>query len=378
MKQTKLPIYLMLLAALSASSCSNEDTPDTPYNPSNDPDAVELGITAGVALTKSAINSGTQSGTGSDVMHELAVYAFGSGDSYKDGSNNNYAIYKQSDNEGWANNESSKIYLTGEVATIYAFYPAHKYNQYGTATSDILKWVNTGTNATVAISVFEGGTDAANNLKTNSIIPDTDNSNNGKILSAPGDVDYMWAYQTPAVQASNGKGDDDATGKSISLNMHHALSMISFRIYNDGTYKNKGTLTKIKLENSSGSTLAKSTDATMNITTGVVTSGTTSAATYVRLIGSDAGVTIGNNKDNAHKYSMLVLPETTSSDKSKIKATFTIDNVDYPVNISGTSQWKAGENNLYTAVLKGVGLEITTVTVETWGTGSGGGDLNVQ
>ena len=59
MKQTKLPVYLMLLATLSAGSCSNEDTPDTPYNPSNDPDAVELGITAGVALTKSAINEGT-------------------------------------------------------------------------------------------------------------------------------------------------------------------------------------------------------------------------------------------------------------------------------------------------------------------------------
>ena len=29
MKQTKLPVYLMLLATLSAGSCSNEDTPDT-------------------------------------------------------------------------------------------------------------------------------------------------------------------------------------------------------------------------------------------------------------------------------------------------------------------------------------------------------------
>lgn len=73
MKQTKLPVYLMLLATLSASSCSNEDTPDTPYNPSNDPDAVELGITAGVALTKSAINQGTDDTN----FKNIAVYAVG-------------------------------------------------------------------------------------------------------------------------------------------------------------------------------------------------------------------------------------------------------------------------------------------------------------
>ena len=78
MKQTKLPVYLILLAALSAGSCSNEDTPDTPYNPSNDPDAVELGITAGVALTKSAINEGTDDTN----FESIAVYAVGPTTSY--------------------------------------------------------------------------------------------------------------------------------------------------------------------------------------------------------------------------------------------------------------------------------------------------------
>ena len=82
MKQTKLPVYLMLLATLSAGSCSNEDTP---YNPNDDPDAVELGITAGVALTKSAINEGTDDTN----FESIAVYAVGPTTSY--GNTNNYA-----------------------------------------------------------------------------------------------------------------------------------------------------------------------------------------------------------------------------------------------------------------------------------------------
>ena len=69
MKQTKLSIYLMLLATLSAGSCSNEDAP---YNPNDDPDAVELGVTAGVTLSKSAIN-----GNDETAFDKNAVFASG-------------------------------------------------------------------------------------------------------------------------------------------------------------------------------------------------------------------------------------------------------------------------------------------------------------
>lgn len=85
MKQTKLSIYLIFWAALSAGSCSNEDAP---YNPNDDPDAVELGVTAGVTLTKSAIN-----GSDETAFDKIAVFA--SGNDYKEG--NNYAIYTKSD-----------------------------------------------------------------------------------------------------------------------------------------------------------------------------------------------------------------------------------------------------------------------------------------
>ena len=74
MKQRKLQISYLLLATLVATSCSNENDP---VNPIDKTDAVELGITAGVSLTKSAINgdNAAQSGTGTDVMQSVAVYA---------------------------------------------------------------------------------------------------------------------------------------------------------------------------------------------------------------------------------------------------------------------------------------------------------------
>ena len=58
----------------------------------------------------------------------------------------------------------------------------------------------------------------------------------------------MWAEDAdnngnPAT-ASNGKaaGSPDA---SVALKMKHAMAMVSFRIYNDGTYANTGKLTKM-------------------------------------------------------------------------------------------------------------------------------------
>ena len=384
MKQTKLPIYLMLLAALSASSCSNEDTPDTPYNPSNDPDAVELGITAGVALTKSAINEGTDDTN----FKSIAVYAVGASTSY--GTTNNYALYMKSGS--WTNTGTDKIYLTNETATIYGYHPAYKPETDGamtSATTTPLKLSSTVTeSSTIPVTVFPGtpGSKDANNT-----IPATDNSSGTTILSAPGEVDYMWAEDAESngkqATASNGKAASSPDA-SVALKMKHAMAMVSFRIYNDGTYANTGKLTKIVLKNKSNMALSQGTNPVMAIKDGTITSNAEKTVTFTRFIGDGytlkkqggSGLT-GTDaaKDASSKFSILVLPHNGA--KNTIQVEFTIDNTVYAVDLAATSDavnWEKSTNTLYTAKLSGKDLTLSSVTVEGWGNGATTGELPVN
>lgn len=408
MKQQKLQISYLLLAALLGTSCSNENDPITPIDKT---DAIELGITAGVSLTKSAINGGAQSGASSE-MQSLAVYAVGGTGSYASG--NNYAIYT-SKAEGWTRNGTTdKILLTNEVATIYAYHPAYQPKTGGIMIgTDALK-INGGTpsaDATVNISVFPGNNSVAN--AENKYPEDINNADktwqtsawsnntttNTKIISAPGEIDYMYAVKangngTEAATASNGKtaGSTTVDAHKVSLDMKHALSMVSFRIYNDGTYANTGKLTKIKLSNvSSGTALSTGTIPTMKINDGTVVPNTAAAATYTRFIdngymiikkGTPASVSVATSEDDARdgskKFSILVLPHNGAKDQ--IQVTFTIDGADYAIPLASNSNsvdWKAGNNYLYTAKLSGKDLSITSVNVAGW-TAQTGGTLAVN
>lgn len=378
MKQTKLPVYLMLLATLSASSCSNEDTP---YNPNDDPDAVELGITAGVALTKSAINEGTDDTN----FESIAVYAVGPTTSY--GNTNNYALYTK--NGTWASS-TDKIYLTSETATIYGYHPAYTPGAGGemAASGTALKLTTVAENSTIPVTVFPGTSDSKD---TNNTIPTTDNASGTTILSAPGEIDYMWAEDAdnngnPAT-ASNGKaaGSPDA---SVALKMKHAMAMVSFRIYNDGTYANTGKLTKIVLKNKSNTALSQGSNPVMAIKDGTITSNAEKTVTFTRFIGD--GYTLKKQggsglagadaaKDASSKFSILVLPHNGA--KNTIQVEFTIDNTVYVVDLAATSDavnWAKGTNTLYTAKLSGKELTLSSITVEGWGNGATTGELPVN
>ena len=213
----------------------------------------------------------------------------------------------------------------------------------------------------------------------------------------------MWGVDNSTgslAKASNGKknGTPTENAHQVNLKMKHAMSMVSFRIYNDGSCKNTGKLTKIVLKNSNGTALSKGTAPTMNISTGAVTPNAASSATYSRHIENGYilikigdtnangvvadGDTQENKKTNAAKasteFSILVLPHNGA--KNTIEAVFTIDDADYSVPLAANAnsvKWEQGKNNLYTAVLSGQGLAINTLTVEAWGSGNGG-DLSVQ
>lgn len=371
MNKQRIIISLGIVCMASLCSCShNEETEDA-----NQP--VELGIKTSIALTRAV-----ETGAAFANAQSIAVYA---NNTTTNATTNNYAVYTYaSSGSTWSANGSDKIYLSAEPATIYAHYPAYS----GTGTTTPLKvndYTTSGVTATstVNVSTFEGVTTAADD---NNKITLTGSSNND-INAAPGETDYMYATKSNATdqpQASNGKstGSNSGLTKSVDLQMNHALTMVSFRIYKDENYNNTGKLTKIELKNASGNTtpLSKASagySTTMNISTGAITlpSGNQEAATYTRYIydNSNAGYTIkeapsGSNAENSPAFSILVFPVASIS-ANAIKVTFTIDDTPYEISIpsSGSSTgWKAGNNNIYKVTMNSIGLEIGTVTIKPW------------
>ena len=400
---------LLFLSPFFLAACSNEDNIPS-ILPSNQPDAVELGITAGGALTKSVINSGTQADASKDdVMKSVAVYARLKGtvvsgeDPYTNAKSNNYALYTYSTTgtAGWKSGDK-KIYLTSEVAKIYAYYPAYQpgTNQELATTTALVLSDNTATdNSTIPVTVFAGTTDDAHRDYPSTLIDnsETTNTNKAKINSAKGEIDYMWADQgsseTNWITASNTK-KETSIDASVDLTMKHALTLVSFRIYNDGTYKNKGVLSKIQLKDVPNQKVSGNSNplATMNIDKGTLANNSSlTTGSYIREFATGATYTLkkkgdsGLSDDNAakgasYRFSILALPITNQA-LNNTKAIFTIDGADYEValadNATGVT-WEQGKENIYTVKLSGKELSIGTVTVADWGTGTGNDDLKVN
>lgn len=400
---------LLFLSPFFLAACSNEDNIPS-ILPSNQPDAVELGITAGVTLTKSVINSGTQANASKDdVMKSVAVYARLKGtvvsgeDPYTNAKSNNYALYTYSTTgtAGWKSGDK-KIYLTSEVAKIYAYYPAYQpgTNQELATTTALVLSDNTATdNSTIPVTVFWGETDDAHRDYPSTLIDnsETTNTNKAKINSAKGEIDYMWADQgsseTNWITASNTK-KETSIDASVDLTMKHALTLVSFRIYNDGTYKNKGVLSKIQLKDVPNQKVSGNSNplATMNIDKGTLANNSSlTTGSYIREFATGATYTLkkkgdsGLSDDNAakgasYRFSILALPITNQA-LNNTKAIFTIDGADYEValadNATGVT-WEQGKENIYTVKLSGKELSIGTVTVADWGTGTGNDDLKVN
>lgn len=400
---------LLFLSPFFLAACSNEDNIPS-ILPSNQPDAVELGITAGVTLTKSVINSGTQADASKDdVMKSVAVYARLKGtvvsgeDPYTNAKSNNYALYTYSTTgtAGWKSGDK-KIYLTSEVAKIYAYYPAYQpgTNQELATTTALVLSDNTATdNSTIPVTVFAGTTDDAHRDYPSTLIDnsETTNTNKAKINSAKGEIDYMWADQgsseTNWITASNTK-KETSIDASVDLTMKHALTLVSFRIYNDGTYKNKGVLSKIQLKDVPNQKVSGNSNplTTMNIDKGTLANNSSlTTGSYIREFATGATYTLkkkgdsGLSDDNAakgasYRFSILALPITNQA-LNNTKAIFTIDGADYEValadNATGVT-WEQGKENIYTVKLSGKELSIGTVTVAAWGTVTGNDDLKVN
>ena len=373
-------LSLALPCMMLAMGCESNDAAEAENN-----EPVELRISPTVAVTRSAIQGGTQNGTGANVMQNVVVYATGT--DYTADKSNNHAVYTQkSDGSGWENNGASKIYLTNAEATIYAYYPAYQINTTdgSMGTTPISISGDFSTSSTINVSTLAEGTitpaDNADGQANDITAPSS--ATEKPIAAAPGETDYMYATSK---KASNASGQS-----SIELTMNHALSMISFRVYKGNTYMGPGKLTKIvmKYNDSSASTpttteeTATAATGTMKIADGEITPSTT-AATYIRTIGTE-GYTIPETAANAYKFSILVLPTTTSIG-STIGVTFTIDNTKYTTtltapatNDSNSGHLLPGKNYLYTVNLSGTELTISKVEVTAWSEVVVNGDLTIQ
>lgn len=356
MNKKRIILGIWATATMALCACSHEEEYDDPNR------LADLNINTSIALARSYVG-----GTAFDNDTLLAVYA---NNTTSNNTSNNYAVYKNT-TSGWVYNGADKIQLTAEDATIYAHYPAG--GEY------VIKHdVAVGANSTLTIGLFEGNTTADDN---NKIFVADDNTAN--INAAKGEVDFMYSANDDGShpKANNGKkSGGSADAFKVTLIMRHAMSMVSFRVYNDKTYTHTGSLTKIQLKNKdSNTTLNKGASATMKLGDGVITiSGAATAATFTRFIftgtsgSSTAGFTLGKFDDaNAAKeqtpaFSMLVYPESTA-DKSTIEAVFTVDDTDYPVALPSSDQkWEKGKNYIYTVKLNGKELELGTVSIVKW------------
>lgn len=358
MKKNIRNLGIILISIGTLGACTSEEG----YNDVNEP--TDLQIQTSITLARSVIE-----GTSFSKDTLIAVYA---NNANSNNTSNNYAVYKNN-GSSWVFNGSDKIQLTAEDATIYAHYPAGgKYVITHNAA------VTAG--STLTIGLFEGNTSEE---ASNKII--IENSNTKEMNAAPGEVDFMYSTGNDGSHptANNGKkSGGNANAHTVNLTMHHAMSMVSFRVYNDQTYTHTGSLTKIQLKNKgANTTLNKGTSATMALGDGAITVTGTKVATFTRYIYTgttafnNAGFTLkksgtsGGTAPSANPaFSLLVYPDATA-DKSTIEAIFTVDGTDYPVALPSSGQaWDKGKNHIYTVKLNGKELGLGTVTIVGWET----------
>lgn len=355
MKRQNKTMVLLAICMAGTCGCSNEHEEENVSNK-----LVELAVNPSIIQTRATNGEGVQPGTAGDALGSIAVYA---NSTTTNATANNFAVYTyDTGNSTWGNsNADNKIFLSNENATIYANYPSTK-----TATHS-----STAVNAesVVEVSTLAGATGTAGEDNTITIT----NNSTSAINACAKEVDYMYA--TPVGSKNNASSE-------VSLNMNHAMSMVSFRIYKDKNYTNSAHLTKIELSNvGQNKVLLKpgsNGKATMKLGDGNMTIPSGEAITYTRFTkeNSTGYYQLKEPSDNettptVPAFSILVYPVTTKIEADKVQVKFEIDGKEYPLNlptreVSSSYSWAPGKNHVYTINMNGKELSVTTVTLTDW------------
>lgn len=425
--ETIKTMWVMLIALLTATSCSETETGIDP-EPGND-GQVSLGITPNLkvdagtkAATKSVVSGETitypvKQFTSSDYAPGLGVLVTNSGATgwyTPDGTEyTGHHVWYMGDDTGknWISIKEKKdtyestkevpYYLTKEVGKVYAYYP---YN------SSISLSISKESDLKIPVTVLSSGEiDAtANNAKkywkTNAwaATAKADLVN----LSLSTEKDYLYFAGEAGRYVNNGRAsgqtpvasdaDPDNTnennpGYKINLDMKHAMTMISFRVYDGGHLSDKDVnFTKFEIKNhTGGSNLFKTGDGKMTLTDGAIT-GTSTTTGLSRTVtnyilmrqideegteGEHAFISTGtstssiNGKNVSRTVSAVIYPIATFDD-NEIDVEITLQEgsntaVVYPITLQGNT-WEAGNNYIYTFSAGRNKLTVVDVAVEAW------------
>ncbi|MDD4418556.1 MAG: fimbrillin family protein [Bacteroides graminisolvens] len=290
-------LFAAMAATVCLTSCSN-DNDDIVKVESETQLKINPSIGAMTRAAKSTWSSGDQ----------LGVFVTnGSINSAYEGIASNLNVPFSFDGSGWT---SSRIPLTNNPATIFAYYP------YSNGVTD-------GTSMPV---------------------------------ESTSQTDYLY-----------GTGGSTATvlNQNVDINMKHALSQVLFRMKRGGNYTlGPGNLTKVVISNENSGNALKS-KGVLNISTGAVSSSDPQNLTLT------ATETISSTET---PFSAIVMPVSPLSSGNILKVTFTIDGEEYYHFFKQSTEWKQGYRNIYSFELNDNGLEIgggsngsgNGVTIEPW------------
>ncbi|MBP1593193.1 MAG: putative exported lipoprotein [Bacteroidetes bacterium] len=226
-----------------------------------------------------------------------------------------------------------KIYLSGNVATVYGFYPG---------------------SASVNGSLSNTGTNAIDVL----INPEETS------FTCAGQTDYMYA-----TAAYNGSGYPLATAwnesdkKDAVLYFHHAMSVLCFVINKPAIYIASGKLTQIKLTGTGGKVF-NAGSGTMDVSTGTISMASQSPAlTFTGSADINEYNAVPSTKVVAKG---LVVPDNSTSG---ITLSMIIDGK----QLSGTlpsaapaDKWEAGKQYTYTVQFTASGIQVSSVSILNW------------
>lgn len=415
-------------AMLTATSCSEKET-DEILTPGSD-NAVALGIDMGVQATATkAVVEGKKityvdydteaRGLGIVVLNAAgtALYAPDNTADYPTG---NTTVWFMSDNRGenwkaisalggsFAAATAKPYFLTENVGRVYAYYP-RSASFDGTTESALKVDCSVEETGNIDASIVNNA-DVIRNTAGTAWVSNTSASGTSKrLIAAPTETDYLYFSGlaedgTLARYVNNGRNGAPATednwntnttnpGYQISMQMEHAMTMVSFRVYNDGTMTGENLeLTRIELKNTAGGTVLQtsgtpkmalsngSIDGLNGLTADAVArvisnyilpkqvqAGTAEDATH--FIESTGSPRV-NGKTVSKKVGMLTYPIATI-EEGDLEAELTIGGDIFTARIpAGT--WPAGTNTIYTIKASRRALEIISVDVTEWATEDGG------
>lgn len=410
-----------LTALLAATGCSeHEILPVGPGNEGNG-EVATLGISTGVKTTSKAIVEGAmlsykvadyvnQPGLGIVMLNSDGSGFYGAKPADQELEKNHIWFMGDQNGENWKSisalgssfgGATTKGFtLLDAVGTVYAYYPKAADEKLSGETVDDLA---------LTVPLQTAGTITFDDKVTNADMKFSGSwSKNSTalikaIISYPDETDYLYAYNTERYVNSGrvgtgepqGNGDDINPGREIALTMNHALSMVSFRVYNDGSLAGDGKLTKVTIGNVTDKEAFMTGTSVMNLGTGAITTSGNATAdkitrtivnytipcqiasgeteTMFKFIPAGTGTSAVTGPKVARKMSMLVYP-IDEIPEGELEVVFTIDGKEYPVTLPNTdvSSWVAGENQLYTVCASERKLTITSVEVTEWADGTGG------